>query len=78
MDQLTTDQWELQPLIFVPVAILSVEVQIPGPVRVMDSGVGHLQLVKVSVYKQYTHIYCCMCSHLVSSTVWYIFRDCLL
>ena len=49
VDQLTTDQWEVQLLISVMMItlLLSMEVPTPGPVRVMDSGVGQLQCVKV-------------------------------
>ena len=44
---LTTDQWVLQPLTAASLATLSMEAP-PGLVGVMESGVGQLQLVKVS------------------------------
>ena len=46
LDPLAADQWTLWPPTPVTLATLSMEVP-PGSVRV-ESGVGHLQLVKVS------------------------------
>ncbi len=58
-DQLTTDQWEVRHLIYVQVAMLSVEVPTPGPVAVMDSGVGQLQCVyRVSECCDYSVVEC--------------------
>ncbi len=49
VDPLTADQWALWPPTPVTLASLSLETSPPGlAVRVMECGVGQLQLVKVS------------------------------
>ena len=47
VDQLTIDQWEVWLLISVLLATVFLLVTTPGPVEMMDSGVGQLQCVKV-------------------------------